>query len=95
VTIDDLKRKIDQANALGQEVGRAKPIDVCMTPFGLTMQSGQRPEAAAIVDGLSALSEIGVTWSSIALPCRDRQEYLDNVDWFAHEVIVVLPPEKR
>jgi probable F420-dependent oxidoreductase len=95
VTIDDLKRKIDQANALGQKIGRAKPIDVCMTPFGLTMQSGMRPEAAAIVDGLSALAEIGVTWSSIALPCRDRREYLDNVDWFAREVIAVLPPEKR
>jgi probable F420-dependent oxidoreductase len=95
VTIDDLKRKIDQANALGQEIGRAKPIDVCMTPFGLTMQSGQRPEASAIVDGLSALAEIGVTWSSIALLCSDRREYLDNVDWFAREVIAVLSPEKR
>jgi probable F420-dependent oxidoreductase len=95
VTIDDLKRKIDRANALGQEIGRAKPIDVCMTPFGLTMQSGVRPDAVAIVDGLSALSEIGVTWSSIALPCRDRAEYLDNVDWFAREVMAALPPEKR
>jgi probable F420-dependent oxidoreductase len=90
VTIDDLKRKIDQANALGQEIGRAKPIDVCMTPFGMTMQSGIRPDAAAIVDGLSELEEIGVTWSSIALPCRDRREYLDNVTWFAAEVIAKM-----
>jgi len=95
VTIDDLKRKIDQANALGLEIGRAKPIDVCMTPFGLTMQSGVRPDPSAIVDGLSALSEIGVTWSSIALPCRDRGEYLDNIDWFAREVMAALPPEIR
>ena len=90
VTIADLKRKIDQANALGAEIGRAKPIDVCMTPFGLTMQSGTRPAAAAVVDGLADLAEIGVTWSSIALPCRDRREYLDNIAWFAAEVMADL-----
>ena len=93
VTIEDLKRKIDQAGELGDKIGRSKPIDVCMTPFGMTMQSGVRPDAAAIVDGLNDLSEIGVTWSSIALPCRDRAEYLDNVAWFAAEVIAKLPPE--
>jgi probable F420-dependent oxidoreductase len=95
VTIEDLQRKIDQAYELGDKIGRAKPIDVCMTPFGMTMQSGVRPDAAAIVDGLSALEEIGVTWSSIALPCRDRAEYLDNVAWFAAEVIAKMPPERR
>jgi hypothetical protein len=59
------------------------------------MQSGVRPEASAVVDGLSELADIGVTWSSIAMPCRDRSEYLANVDWFAREVIAALPPEKR
>jgi hypothetical protein len=54
-----------------------------------------RPDAAAIVDGLAALAEIGVTWSSIALPCRNRADYLDNVDWFSREVIAALPLEKR
>ena len=93
VTIEDLKRKIDQAGELGDKIGRTKPIDVCMTPFGLTMQSGVRPDATAIVDGLNDLSQIGVTWSSIALPCRDPAEYLDNVAWFAAEVIAKLPPE--
>ena len=42
-----------------------------------------------------ALEAIGVTWSSNALPCRDRQEYLDNVAWFAAEVIAKMPPERR
>jgi len=37
------------------------------------------------------LSEIGVTWSSIAMPCRTRSEYIANVDWFAREVIGALP----
>jgi len=95
VSAEDLKQKIQQAQARAAEIGRTRPFDVCMTPFGLTMQSGVRPDVSAVVDGLSELAEIGVTWSSIAMPCRDRSEYLANVDWFAREIIAALPPEKR
>lgn len=90
VSAQHLKEKIQEAKARAAEIGRTRPFDVCMTPFGLTMQSGVRPDVSAVVDGLSELAEIGVTWSSIAMPCRDRAEYLDNVDWFAGEVIAVL-----
>lgn len=76
---------------MADQIGRIKPLDVCMTPFALTMQTTDLPEAAPIVDGLAALAEAGVTWTSIALPCRDRQHYLDNVDWFAREVIADVP----
>ncbi len=89
-SVEDLGRKIEQARALAHEIGRTKPIDVCMTPFALTMQSTAEPEAAPIIDGLAALAEVGVTWTSIALPCRDRRQYLDNVDWFGREVVAVM-----
>jgi len=91
VSADHLKQKIQEAKDRAAEIGRTRPFDVCMTPFGLTMQSGVRPDVSAVVDGLSELSEIGVTWSSIAMPCRTRSEYLANVDWFAREVIGALP----
>jgi probable F420-dependent oxidoreductase len=90
VSAEDLKHKIEEAKARADEIGRSRPFDVCMTPFGLTMQSGVRPDAAAVIDGLSELAEIGVTWSSIAMPCRVRSEYLANVDWFAREIIAVV-----
>jgi probable F420-dependent oxidoreductase len=86
-SVEDLGRKIEQARALAAEIGRTRPFDVCMTPFTLTMHSREKPSASAIIDGLSELAEVGVTWTSIALPCRDRREYLDNVDWFGREVI--------
>ncbi len=95
VSAEDLGNKIREAKARAAEIGRTRPFDVCMTPFGLTMQSGVRPEVSAVIDGLSELAEIGVTWSSIAMPCRDRSEYLANVDWFSQEIIAALPPEKR
>jgi probable F420-dependent oxidoreductase len=91
-SVEDLKRKIEQAKEMGDKIGRIKPLDVCMTPFAMTMQTTDAPEAAPIVDGLAALAEVGVTWTSIALPCRDRRHYLDNIDWFAREVIAVVRP---
>ena len=53
----------------------------------MAMQAGTRPEAQSIVDGLAELASIGVTWSVMAFPCRDRAQYLENIDWFAREVL--------
>lgn len=87
VTIDDLRRKIGQAKELAASVGRTRPLDICMVPFALTMQSSAKPDAGAIVDGLAELAGAGVTWSAVAFPCRDRREYLDTVDWFGREIL--------
>jgi probable F420-dependent oxidoreductase len=86
-TIEDLRRKIGQAREWGAKAGRTKPLDICMVPFGLGMQAGTRPEAQMIIDGLAELAAEGVTWSAVAFPCRDRSQYLENVDWFAREVL--------
>jgi len=85
--IADLKRKIDQGRELAARIGRTRPLDICFVPFGMAMQAGVRPEPQSIVDGLAELAAIGVTWSVMAFPCRDRQEYLANIDWFAREVV--------
>ena len=89
-TVADLKRKIDHVRELEAEIGRAKPIDVCMVPFDLGMHSRERPAKQSVVDQLGQLARAGVTWSSISLPCRDRSEYLENVDWFAKDVMASL-----
>ncbi len=85
--IGDLKRKIDQGRDLAAKIGRTKPLDICFVPFGMAMQAGTRPEAQSIVEGLAELAAIGVTWSVMAFPCRDRAQYLENIDWFAREVL--------
>lgn len=87
--IGDLTRKIGQARDLAAKIGRTKPLDICFVPFGMAMQAGTRPEAQSIVDGLAELAAIGVTWSVMAFPCRDRAEYLENIDWFAREILPV------
>jgi alkanesulfonate monooxygenase SsuD/methylene tetrahydromethanopterin reductase-like flavin-dependent oxidoreductase (luciferase family) len=84
-SVADLKGKIDHMKQLCADAGRA-PLDVCMVPFGSTMQTKQRPEAAALIDHLGELREAGVTWASISLGARTRAEYVENADWFAAEV---------
>ena len=86
-TIGELGRKIDQATEIAQSIGRTRPLDICMAPFALTMQAGVRPGAAAVIDELGELARAGINWCAIAFPCRDRREYLDNIDWFAREVL--------
>lgn len=86
-TIEDLRRKIGQAREIGAKAGRTRPLDICMVPFGMAMQAGTRPQAQMVVDGLAELAAEGVTWSVMAFPCSDRRQYLDNIDWFAHEIL--------
>jgi probable F420-dependent oxidoreductase len=89
-SIADLKAKIAFARELAGSLGRVRPFDVCMVPFGLSMHASQRPDAAAMVDQLGALAQAGVTWASISLPCRDCAEYVANAQWFAGEVMGAL-----
>jgi probable F420-dependent oxidoreductase len=83
----DLKRKIGELRIMAEQAGRTRPLDVTFVPFSLTMQRKERPPADAIVEELIAFAAAGVTWSVVALPCVTRAQYLENVDWFAREVM--------
>jgi len=87
----DLKRKIGELRAMAEQAGRTAPLDVTFVPFALTMQSKERPAAEAIVEELVDFAAAGVTWSVVALPCDTRVQYLENVEWFAREVMARLP----
>jgi probable F420-dependent oxidoreductase len=90
-TIADLQRKIAQAKELAAKIGRKTPVEICLVPYALGMQAETRPTAQAVIDAMSELEEIGVTWSIISFPSRSRVEYLENVHWFAQEVRAALP----
>ncbi len=85
-SVADLRTKIAFARELAAAQGRARALDICMVPFGVSMLDRQRPETAAMVDQLQQLAAVGVTWIAVSLPCADRSQYLDNVRWFAEEV---------
>jgi len=85
-----LRLKIRHARELAEAAGRTTPFDICMVPFGAGMHNTQRPQRDALIDQIGQLADAGVTWLSIALPCRDRSEYLDNVDWFGRDIAAAV-----
>lgn len=89
-TIAELGDKIAFARGLCAEMGRTRPFDVCMVPFDMTLYSGVRLNAQAIIDQLEELASVGVTWSAVSLPGESRAHYIENVLWFGAEVIAKL-----
>lgn len=89
-SVEELGRKIAFARGLCEELGRSRPFDVCMVPFDMTLYSGKRLDADAILEQLEELAAVGVTWCAIALPGESRAHYVENVLWFGEEVLARL-----
>ncbi len=61
-------------------IGRTEPLDICFSPFA----SG----AAAILDEVHTLEELGVTWTVLgAGNAKTRAEWIDSVRRIADEVV--------
>jgi probable F420-dependent oxidoreductase len=86
-SLDDLRAGLDYAVEHAAKVGRATPLDVCFSPFGLDMRSDGLPEPAAFRDQVGELQAIGVTWVVASLPAESRNAYLERLAWFGEEVI--------
>ncbi len=86
-TMEDFKKKLNYAQEHAAHFRRKETLDVCMIPFCLGLGSSGRPEAARLIDECSAFEALGVSWMTISLACRDREEFVANTAWFGEEVI--------
>ena len=55
-----------------------------------SIEFGEVSGAAQYLDSLSAMSEVGVTWTNIPLPHDSFEGMLDGMEWFGEEVIAKL-----
>lgn len=88
-SVEHLREKLERLHALRASLGRSGPFDVAIGPrarLGYQKPGG----AAAYLEDLGELAETGVTWAMIEPPHPSRQAFLDNVQWFAEEVIPKL-----
>jgi probable F420-dependent oxidoreductase len=85
-SLDDLKVKLDKLRTHLSDNNRSGPFDMCIGPQR-PLQACTRPEAERFVEQLSALAELGATWSLCTVPHPTRQAYLDNLQWFAEEIV--------
>jgi probable F420-dependent oxidoreductase len=84
---DDLARGIAYAREHAQRIGRAAPLDICFSPFGLDMRADGLPQPGSVLATAERLGALGVTWLAITLPCADRAQLCDRAAWFGREVI--------
>ena len=89
-SLDDLALRIGELRAYAEEIGRSEPLDVNFVPFGQGMNPRVLPDADSFCEQVVKLSEIGVTWLSVGLPCATRAAYCENAARFGESVIARL-----
>ena len=96
ITAADLPEQLEYLRSLPEFETRAAPFDVCMplVPLAVDEQHRRRADmtgrttlgrdAQAHVDAVGELAEIGVTWTSVAVPpARSLDEHIDSLRWLA------------
>jgi probable F420-dependent oxidoreductase len=88
-TLDDLSSRMSELREYADEVGRASPLDIAVRPF--TSGADGTFEPIAIVEELSELQRLGVSWSVFRTPpCASVEEFCAEVARFGAEIIQVL-----
>lgn len=85
-TPDDLRRGIEALHRHAESLGRREPLDVNFVPFGAGMNT-QELDTKAFRRQSAELASTGVTWLSLGVPGRSREEYLASIARFGEEVI--------
>jgi probable F420-dependent oxidoreductase len=77
-TLDDLRAALDYARAHAAAVGRGRPLDVCLVPFGFEM--GAKPvDLARLRDEIPVYAALGVTWLAFTVPAPSRAAWCEGV----------------
>lgn len=86
-TLAELAERLEYAAEYAASVGRNEPLEIGFMPSGLDMFSGAGVDAGAVIDGIAAMAEVGVTYATVTLPGQTRAELLAAIESFGAEVI--------
>ncbi len=89
-SVDDLRERLAYLHEHAVNVGRTRPLDVALVPFGLDMFARGPFDAARFREGAAELAELGIAWLTLSLPSETRAEYRSEADRFGREVIAKL-----
>jgi probable F420-dependent oxidoreductase len=79
-TMAEFDERLAYARAYAEEIGRARHLDVCFVPFGLSMEVPERVDPSQFAENIDALGRRGVTWVTLNFQhARTRAEYCDGV----------------
>ena len=87
-SLDDLRSRIDYLREQCAAAGRdSRELDICFMPSGLDMFAKAAPDSAKVVDDITALAELGVTWVTVTLPADTRRDLLSAIESFGRDVL--------
>ncbi|HET7531020.1 MAG TPA: LLM class flavin-dependent oxidoreductase, partial [Mycobacteriales bacterium] len=90
-SVDDLRVRLDHLREQCAAAGRdPAELDVCFMPSGLDMFADAAADPARVLDDITALAAIGVTWATVTLPADTRHDLLAAIDAFGDDVIARL-----
>jgi probable F420-dependent oxidoreductase len=85
-SLDDLRAGLDDAREHAAKIGRTAPLDVCLVPFGFTVND-PAPDLARVAGEIPLYADAGVTWLAFALPAPSRAAWCDAVAALGASVI--------
>jgi len=77
-SLDDLRTGVGYAREHAATIGRTRPLDVCLVPFGFTVND-PTAETSRLADEIPLYAEAGVTWLAFTLPAPSRAAWCDGV----------------
>lgn len=86
---EHLGERIKQLQEMRANMVRNDPFDIAIGPRR-AIRVCTSDEAQLQLDELHQLKSVGVTWGMIELPHPSRAAYVENVRWFAEEVVARL-----
>jgi alkanesulfonate monooxygenase SsuD/methylene tetrahydromethanopterin reductase-like flavin-dependent oxidoreductase (luciferase family) len=91
-TMDQLREKIRYAHSFAADIGRTAPLQICVAALeNSARQVKDTFEAARLIDSYAALTEAGVTWTTVSLPSPSIAAFTENVLRFGEEVASKVP----
>lgn len=85
-SIEQFAEKIDRVKELRAKLGKTTPFDFSIGPRA-RLDFGKTGGGDAFLEELRDLAAVGMTWASLDLPHRSRQEYIENIQWLGEEVV--------
>ncbi len=86
-TVEQLAERIEYARSYAGSIGRVEPLEFVFIPEGLSMGGAAEVDTDRVRSSIRALSEIGVSWVSVALPGETRDAQLAAIASFGREVL--------
>lgn len=89
-SLEELDARLAYLRSHAREMGRDRPLDISFVPFGLNMFQEGPVDPGDFAEAIDALGSRGVTWITMSLRARSRNEYCELAARWGEELLKPL-----